>query len=196
MAGEGEGGGRLIMINAPKAIAVIEQLMSEGLIAKYAIGGAFGALFYLEPTETSDIDVFIHLDPPKGSFLISMDPFIDRLEALGYTEWIEDKIDVEGCPIQFVPVAKPIEIEGLERAERKPLAGEVQPFVFSPEYLMAIALDLSRPKDKVRLEQFHRTGAYDTAALADILQRHNLEEKWQRLLRLFEDGPPQLPSEK
>jgi hypothetical protein len=184
------------MINAPKAIAVIEQLMGEGLIAKYAIGGAFGALFYLEPTETFDIDIFIHLDPSKGSFLISMDPFIDRLEALGYTEWIEDKIVVEGCPIQFVPVAMPIEIEGLERAGRKPLAGEVQPFVFSPEYLMAIALDLSRPKDKVRLEQFHRTGAYDTAALADILKRHNLEEKWQRLLRLFEDGPPQLPSEK
>jgi len=182
------------MINAPKAIAVIEQLMCEGLIAKYAIGGAFGALFYLEPTETSDIDIFIHLDPPKGSFLISMDPFIDRLETLGYTEWIDDKIVVEGCPIQVIPVAKLIEIEGLERAMRKPLTGEIQPFVFSPEYLMAIALDLSRPKDKVRLEQFHRTGAYDPAALADILNRHNLEAKWQRILKLFEDGPTELPS--
>jgi hypothetical protein len=182
------------MTNAPKAMAVIEQLRGEGLIAKYAIGGAFGALFYLEPTETFDIDIFVHLDPPKGSFLVSIDPLIDRLEALGHTEWIEDKIIVEGCPIQFVPVAKPIEIEGLERAERKPLADEIQPFVFSPEYLMAIALDLARPKDKVRLEQFHRTGAYDTAALADILKRHNLEEKWRRLLKLFEDGPTQLPS--
>jgi hypothetical protein len=145
------------MINAPKAIAVIEQLMGEGLIAKYAIGGAFGALFYLEPTETSDIDIFIHLDPPMGSSLISIDPFIYRLEALGYTEWNEDKMVVEGCPIQFIPVAKPIEKEGLERAGRKSLADGIQPFVFSPEYLMAIALDLSRPRDKVRLEQFHRT---------------------------------------
>jgi predicted nucleotidyltransferase len=184
------------MINAPKALAVIERLMGEALIAKYAIGGAFGALFYLEPTETSDIDIFIHLDPPKGSFLISIDPFIDRLEDLGYTDWIEDKIVVEGCPIQFVPVAKPIEIEGLERAERKPLTDEIQPFVFSPEYLMAIALDLSRSKDKVRLEQFHRTGAYNPTALADVLKRHNLEEKWQRILKLFEDGPLQLPSNK
>lgn len=184
------------MTNAPKAIAVIEQLMSEGLIAKYAIGGAFGALFYLEPTETADIDIFIHLDPPKGSFLISMDPFIDRLEALGYTEWIEDKIVVEGCPMQFVPVAKPIEIEGLDRAGRKAFDGEIQPFVFSPEYLMAIALDLSRPKDKVRLEQFHRTDAYNPSTFADILKKHTLEQKWQRLLRLFEDGPPQLSSNK
>lgn len=184
------------MINAPKAVAVIEQLMGEGFIAKYAIGGAFGALFYLEPTETSDIDIFIHLDPPKGGFLISMDPLIDRLEALGYTEWIEDKIVVEGCPIQFVPVAKPIEMEGLERAGRKPLTGEVQPFVFSPEFLMAIALDLSRPKDKVRLEQFQRTGAYDIAVLEDILKRHGLEAKWRRLLKLFEDEPPQLSSSK
>jgi len=184
------------MINAPKAIAVIEQLMREGLIAKYAIGGAFGALFYLEPAETFDIDIFIHLDPPKGGVLISIDPFIDRLEALGYTEWIEDKIVVEGCPIQLVPVAKPIEVEGPERAERKPLEGEVQPFVFSPEYLMAIALDLSRLKDKVRLEQFHRTGHYDPAALVDIVKRHKLEEKWQRIIRFFEDEPPQLSSDK
>jgi hypothetical protein len=56
------------MINAPKALAVMEQLMGEGLIVKYAIGGAFGALFFLEPTETSGIDIFIHLDPPKGGF--------------------------------------------------------------------------------------------------------------------------------
>jgi hypothetical protein len=125
-----------------------------------------------------------------------MDPLIDRLEAVGYTEWMGDRIVVEGCPIQFVPVAKPIEIEGLERAGRKPLTDEIQPFVFSPEYLMAIALDLSRPKDKVRLEQFHRTGAYDPAALADVLKRHNLEEKWRRILRLFEDGPSQLASGK
>ena len=153
-------------------------------------------MFYLEPTVTFDIDIFVHLDPPKGSFLISIDPFIDRLEDHGYTEWIEDKIVVEGCPIQFVPVARPIEIEGLERAERKPLTAEIQPFVFSPEYLMAIALDLSRPKDKVRLEQFHRTGAYDPAVLADVLKRHNLEEKWRRILKLFEDGPYQLSSDK
>ncbi len=170
--------------------------MGEGLIAKYAIGGAFGALFYLEPTETSDIDIFIHIDPPAGSLLISIDPFIDRLEALGYREWIEDNIVVEGCPIQFVPVSKPIEIEGLERAGRKLLTVEIQPFVFPPEHLMAIALDLSRSKDKVRLEQFHRTGAYDATALADILRRHGLEEKWHRLLRLFEDGLPPVPFNK
>jgi hypothetical protein len=119
-----------------------------------------------------------------------MDPFIDRLEDLGYTEWIGDKIVIEGCPIQFVPVAKPIEIEGLERAKRKPLTHEIEPFVLSPEYLMAIALDLSRPKDKVRLEQFHRTRAYDSSTLVDILKRHNLEEKWRRILKLFEDEPP------
>ena len=178
------------MINAPKALAVIERLTGEGLIAKYAIGGAFGALFYLEPTETSDIDIFIHLDPPKGSMLINIDPFIDRLEDLGYTEWMGDKIVVEGCPIQFVPVARPIEMEGLERAQRKPLTDEIEPFVFSAEYLMAIALDLSRPKDKVRLEQFYRTRAFDPANLADILKRHNLEEKWRRILNLFEDAPP------
>ncbi len=54
------------------AIAVVERLMSEGLIRKYAIGGALAALFYLEPALTEDIDIFIHLEPLPGSALVSL----------------------------------------------------------------------------------------------------------------------------
>ena len=162
--------------------------MNEGLTAKYAVGGAFGALFYLEPTETEDIDIFIHLEPALGKLLVTIEPFLDRLEELGYTEWKDDKLIVEGCPIQFVPVAKPLEIEGLTKAERHYLTDEISPFVFSPEYLMAMALDLLRGKDKVRLENFHRTHCYDQAKLAEIFKRHNLTERWESMLRLFRDG--------
>jgi hypothetical protein len=162
------------MTNASKALAVIEQLMNEGLMQKYAIGGAVGALFYLEPSQTEDIDIFIHLEPAPGSSMVSLRPIIDRLEALGHKEWREANIVIEDWPVQFVPVFKALEIEALAQASRRPLETEIQPFVMPPEYLMALALDLFRPKDKVRLEQFYRQHAYDAAEFDAILRKHGL----------------------
>ncbi len=42
-----------------KALAVINRMKADGVIDKYAIGGAIGAMFYTEPSATYDLDVFI-----------------------------------------------------------------------------------------------------------------------------------------
>jgi hypothetical protein len=177
------------MAETTKAIRVLNQLLDEGVVSKYALGGAFGALFYLEPTNTEDIDVFIHLRPVAGSALVSLKPIFDRLVELGYTEWSDDKLVVFGWPIQFLPAAKPLEIEALDRAKGHELEPGLRTWVPGPEHLMAIALDLCRPKDKFRLEQFHRQKAYDPLTLEDILKRHQLEAKWRRISQLFDESP-------
>jgi hypothetical protein len=46
-----------------EVIATINQLQAEGVIERYAIGGAVGATFYLEPVATLDVDIF------EGQFL-------------------------------------------------------------------------------------------------------------------------------
>ena len=51
---------------------------------------------------------------------------------------------------------------------------------------MAIAIDLGRPKDMLRLHQFHLEQAYDPAKLNVLLERHQLRHKWQRILELLE----------
>jgi hypothetical protein len=181
------------MANAAKAFAVVDQLQQERLLETYAIGGAIGALFYLEPTHTQDIDIFVHLEPRAGEVLVSLDPLMDRLNQMGYVEWSGDNIVVEGWPVQFIPVFKPVEVEALKNATRRPY-GDARPFVMSREYLMAIALDLSRPKDKIRLEQFYRQRAFDPEVLATILRKHGLEEKWRRLLASWDSGPSLLSS--
>jgi hypothetical protein len=175
------------MADTFKAIQLLNQLLEEQIISKYALGGAFGALFYLEPTNTEDIDVFIHLQPAPGSALVSLRPVFDRLIELGYTEWSDDKLVVAGWPIQFLPASKPIEFEALETAQEHLLAPGLRTWVPSAEYLMALALDLGRPKDKLRVEQFHRQEAYDLAKLQAIINRHGLEMKWQRISALFTD---------
>ena len=39
------------------AIIVLNQMRADGVIERYAIGGAVGATFYLEPVATLDVDV-------------------------------------------------------------------------------------------------------------------------------------------
>jgi len=42
-----------------KTFAVINQMQAAGVIGRYALGGAVGAAFYLEPVRTVDVDVFV-----------------------------------------------------------------------------------------------------------------------------------------
>ena len=42
-----------------EALKAIAELVKDGVIMDYAIGGAMGATFYLEPVVTMDLDVFV-----------------------------------------------------------------------------------------------------------------------------------------
>jgi tetrahydromethanopterin S-methyltransferase subunit A len=44
-----------------QVISTINQMQAEGVIDHYAIGGAVGATFYLEPVATLDVDIFEQL---------------------------------------------------------------------------------------------------------------------------------------
>ncbi len=52
----------------------LEQLLQERVINRYAVGGATAAGFHGEPLATRDIDVFVFLDPPDGSLLVTLEP--------------------------------------------------------------------------------------------------------------------------
>src|ERR1044071_9332006 len=42
-----------------EVIRTINQMKADGVLTNYALGGAVGATFYLEPVATLDVDVFI-----------------------------------------------------------------------------------------------------------------------------------------
>ena len=46
-------------MNIKNTIAALNQMQADGVIQRYAIGGAVGATFYLEPVATLDVDVLI-----------------------------------------------------------------------------------------------------------------------------------------
>lgn len=61
--------------------------------------------------------------------------------------------------------------------------------VYSAEHLAAIALQLGRAKDMMRVEQMVREGALDGIRFDAILARHGLTERWTEFEnRYLRDG--------
>ena len=175
-------------MNIQHAIAQINQMQADGVIERYAIGGAVGATFYLEPVATLDVDVFVTFQPEAGSLLASPQPIFDYLKAHGGTLEGEYMI-VAGWPVQFLPAANPLVAEALEQAVERDVAG-VAARVFTAEHLAAIALQTGRAKDKARLLQFIEAGALDAARFQDIISRHELSEAWKRFEKQFLSDAP------
>ena len=175
-------------MNIQHAIAQINQMQADGVIQRYAIGGAVGATFYLEPVATLDVDVFVTFQPEAGNLLASPQPVFDYLKARGGT-MDGEYIVVAGWPVQFLPVANPLVAEALEQAIERDIAG-VAARVFTAEHLAAIALQTSRAKDKARLLQFIEAGSLDAARFQDIISRHGMIGAWKRFEKQFLGDTP------
>lgn len=170
-------------MNIKDTIAAINQMQADGIIERYAIGGAVGATFYLEPIATLDVDVFITFHPEAGSLLVSPQPIFDYLKARG-GRMEGEYIVIAGWPVQFLPAANPLVAEALAQAVERDVAG-ASARVFTAEHLAAIALQTGRAKDKARLLQFIETGALDLARFQAIVARHGLQKAWQRFEKQF-----------
>lgn len=56
-----------------KTIKIINELIEDGVIKHYAIGGAIASIFYTEPIATYDLDIFFIFD-------ISLTPIYQWME--------------------------------------------------------------------------------------------------------------------
>ena len=166
-----------------EVLSTINQMQADGIIDRYAIGGAVGATFYLEPIATLDVDIFVAFRLEPGKLVVSPQPLIDYLVARGCRMEGEYLI-IADWPVQFLPPPTPLAEEALVEAVSFDVEG-VPTRVFSAEHLACIALELGRPKDKARLLQFIEAGVLDPARLEAILARHQLSGKWQRFEEQF-----------
>lgn len=65
-----------------KALIALNEIVANGVISDYAIGGAVGAAFYIEAMQTQDVDAFVLMKPePNG--LSSLSPIYAALVAKG-----------------------------------------------------------------------------------------------------------------
>lgn len=165
-----------------KTLSVINKMEKEGIIGRYAIGGAVAATKYIEPVQTFDLDIFV-IFPISKSGLISMSPVYDYLSRLGYTAEGEF-VNIEGWPVQFLPVYNPLTEEAMEKVIEVEF-GETPTRVFSAEYLAAIMIETGRPKDFARLTHFFEFDSVDKSVLEDIVARHGLKGEWEKFQNFY-----------
>jgi hypothetical protein len=167
-----------------KTIQVINKLKEKGVIQDYAIGGAIASFFYLEATLTEDLDIFVQIESVNGE-IITLSFLFRSLEDVGYSEFRKEGVVIDKWPVQFLPITTELEKEALKNARYEVIEGESVK-VFSSEYLMAICLSVGRAKDKIRFEQFLNEKCYDEKRFIDVISRHNLIDKYKRLMRIIE----------
>ena len=160
-----------------KVCDVLEQLLTGGVVGKYAIGGATVAGFHGEPLATRDIDVFCFLNVPDGSFLVSLEPIFKKLSELGFSEFDEEGIIIHGMPVQFLAASSELEIEAVNNADVLHWDGNTIR-VMTPEYLAVIALTVGRPKDRARVVYLYELQDFQVPKFTEILKRHGLIETW------------------
>jgi hypothetical protein len=161
-----------------RTIEVLNELQTDGVLSRYAIGGAMGAIFYSEPFLTFDLDVFVVLPHTAGE-LLSLAPIYDALRARGYEQEENECVVIENIPVQFVPAYNSLVEEALDRAVETTYEN-VPTRVLRSEYLVAIALQTGRSKDRERVRVLREQAKLDIDLLADVLKRHQLEEKWKQ----------------
>jgi hypothetical protein len=161
-----------------KTLETINQLQADGVIGQYAIGGAVGATFYLEPAATLDVDIFVVLPVQAGSSILSLGSIYEYLTARGCKIQGEHVL-IGTWPVQFLPPADKLENEALLEA-REVKAEGVSTWVMTAEHLAAIALKTGRPKDFNRILQFLEQDALDKDRFEQIVTKHELTAKWQQ----------------
>lgn len=166
-------------VRVDRAFAVINQMVTDGIIECYAVGGATAAFFYIEPDTTYDVDIFCVLRTFEANAIDMLAPIYEYLGNKGYRPEAE-AILIEGVAVQFLPVFNPLNEEAVERAREFDYEG-VPVRVMSPEHLVAIMLDTGRSKDYVRIARFIEADAVDRETLLDILAQHKLKQKWTAL---------------
>ncbi len=166
-----------------EVIAMVNQMEADGTIDRYAIGGAVGATFYLEPVATLDVDIFVTFRSEPGQLIATPKPIIDYLTASGCSMKGEYVV-IGGWPVQFLPPTGRLVEEALAQATEVDVEGE-RARVFIAEHLAAIALQTGRARDKARLLQFIEEGALDAGRFQEIVRRHDLVDAWGTFERQF-----------
>ena len=151
-------------------------MQAEKVFENYALGGASAVIFYTEPIATQDVDIFISIKN-KADNLMILAPIYEYASKHKFEVKAEHIIIAE-FPVQFLPTFNALTAEAVENAGEFELENELVR-VMRPEYLTAIMLDTGRTKDFLRINLFLENGLVNMKELADILEKHNLSEKWK-----------------
>lgn len=170
-------------MNIERTLAVINQMLADSVIENYALGGAVAAIYYTEPIDTQDVDVFVQVKTPANDLSV-LAPLYDYLHQRGHQAKAEH-VYIEGFPVQFLPTFNALTEEAVTEAQEFELETTTAK-IMRPEHLVALMLDTGRLKDYFRIALFLQSDAVDLEKLHSVLQKHGLGRKWTENAYRFE----------
>ncbi len=167
-----------------RTLAVLNDLVDAGIVARYAIGGAVAAIFWVEPFDTIDLDVFVYL-PANTHPLDPLRSIVEYLISHGYA-FEGEFISIEGVPVQFLPAedAAGLKKAAVDAAVDHMYLGKVPTRVMSPEYLIALALDTHRSKGYERVGKLLGETTVDRSRVRDLAS-YGLAPYWEIFLQRY-----------
>lgn len=166
-----------------KIINLLNEMKDKKIIQEYGIGGATALVYYFEPIQTQDIDVFVAIE--SSSLLVSLRPIYEFLEKNGGVVK-EEYIIIYNTPVQFLVPYNPLIDTALKNCIDANYA-DVKVRIFSLEYLMAIMIQTGRGKDKARLEEILKAKlAFNQDKFQSILTEFDLSNKWEKMQSGFD----------
>ena len=146
---------------------------------RFAVMGAVAAWRYIEPATTKDIDVLT--DFPEEP-IVTLGPIKEPLAAIGYTEFIDGGIVVEGWPVQPIPVSDTLDEEAIDNAEYDESIGGEKILFITGVYLCAFCVKAGRMKDKARLIQLLNANAATLDEVRRLCERHGLRSDFEKTI--------------
>jgi len=165
-----------------KTLAVLNDLKKQGLIADYAIGGGMGAVFYVEPFLTYDLDVFIVADEPG---LQPLESLYRYLKKRGFRPQ-QEQIIIEGIPVQFLPAFNELLKEAVSEAREIVYQGTATR-VMTAEHLAAVMVQTGRTKDRERFFKMIEEAKIDQSKLTRMVERFGLRQKFLQWKRMHDE---------
>ena len=169
------------MNNRPDLAEVFRTLaeMKElGVIADYAVGGAVAAIFYSEPRETFDLDIFFLIGKEPSSPLARLESIYEYGRSKGLP--VESEfIQIGGWSVQFLEAYSPLRADAVKQARTLSLEG-TSVRVIDPEFLAAMMIETGRNKDWIRLTDFFESNVLDAERFETILQKYGLSDTWEQ----------------
>ncbi|MFZ1292539.1 MAG: hypothetical protein WAR79_20795 [Melioribacteraceae bacterium] len=160
-------------------LKIINKLVTEGIIDKYAIADGMAQFYYIEPSVTYDLDLIVHILGEENS-LKPLDKLYDWVKKNNYST-DREHIIIEGIPMQFLLAYNELAKEALEHSIKVKLFEE-QTYILKAEYLMAIMLQTGRMVDKERFIRFLREAEFDKVQFIKVIEKFNLTKVYKKVL--------------
>jgi hypothetical protein len=165
--------------NISDILGVLDEMRDAGIIEKYAIGGAFAAILHYEPISTIDLDIFFFLAEKNDSPILSLNAIYEFAKQKGFS-FDHEFVSIYGWLVQFVEAShSDLWTEAIENADTINIEDSGAK-VIDKEHLVAMWLLAGRAKDYQKITMFCEAEFLDETKLFDILERHDLMQKWHK----------------